>query len=153
MRRKMTYGFMSFSFTHMHTFPLSDCMSLVCVCEWAEMFHIWNHIPPLFLLHLLSGSVIIYVVRGRTREGRKGCAFHVCEYIRNARTYTHTHPVAACNKHMRTCHTTRSLPPRTNKKVFFFPCAPKCLSYMFTLTQNSSRKKKNTTVWMCAWLW
>lgn len=113
----------------------------VCVREW-KCFIYENHIPPLFLLVHCSVSVI-YVVRGRVKEGRKGCAFHVCEYITNTRSYTHTHPapvpLALCNKHMRTCHTTRSLLPRTNKNFSSFSASQLLIIRVYTHTRSTRK--------------
>lgn len=121
--------------------PSVRCVSsVVCVGGNVSYMKITFHLFSSFTL-LRS---VIYVVRGRVKEGRKGCAFHVCEYITNILALTRVHILllllaALCNKHMRTCHTTRSLPPRTNKN-FSFSCVPNCLSYVFTLIQDPPKK-------------
>lgn len=44
-----------------------------------------------FLLLVFPRRSLVCCARVKRWEGRKGCAFHVCEYITSTRSYTHTH--------------------------------------------------------------
>lgn len=134
------------------------------------MFHIWKSHSTSFSFFFFS--LYSHIWRARAGEsGEKGLRVSCVRIYQKletsprtrtrtrTRTYTHTHPVVAASCLLpcviNTCVlvTTRSLPPRTNKKLFLLFFAPPIAYHTCLHTYRIRRKKKklgNFFLFVCA---